>query len=81
MTDAAILKVVGISGVIPVQRLALDKADDHFLRFSALEQIVPVEGGTTSPRSENDIPLSCRDTRRSAFLKLSNVRKGQPGLL
>ena len=46
MVDAAILEVVGIGGVIPVQRLALDEANDHFLRFSALEQIVPIEGDT-----------------------------------
>ena len=44
--DAAILEVVGISGIVTVQRLALDKAYDHFLRFSALEQIVPVKGST-----------------------------------
>lgn len=46
MVDTAILEVVGIGGIIPVQRLALDEANDHFLRFSALEQIVPVERGT-----------------------------------
>ena len=46
MVDAAILEVVEIGAVITVQHLALDEANDHFLRFSALEQIVPVKGGT-----------------------------------
>ena len=48
MVDATIFKVVRIGGVIPVQRLTLDEADDHFLWFSALEQIIPVERCTAS---------------------------------